>query len=199
MKYASTLACISLAGFLGTAQAADCSRDDIDHYLDRGFSPKQVLELCRSGGGNQSLQQASQNSQQLDALRATIDARDISLDQDTLSFQRELCVKYDRPDFAQQRKKACGTARYQLARKGLQVEQSNTKLLFWGRNEVLISSPQVERSYNLGQEALSQRNQRRLQKVLDKRQQDNTIAVPVRAGVAISAARQQLQDLSQAK
>lgn len=28
------------------AVAANCSREDIDHYLDRGFTPDQVIDLC---------------------------------------------------------------------------------------------------------------------------------------------------------
>ena len=189
----SVLAPALALGFSGPLQAADCERADIDHYLDRGFSPQQVLELCRSGSHVDTVEQAKAQSDQLRYLHDAIDAESISLTQKSLSFKRDLCVKYDRPNYAEQRKQACGTARYVIGLQGMKVLDSSQKLMFWGSNEVLVSSPQVEREFALGQDKLRQRDQDELAKALPQGQE---VKIPVREGMSVAAVRARLQQLA---
>ncbi len=193
MKTASSIVLLAMAGFVASVSAADCQREDIDHYLDRGFTPKQVLELCRNGNAARTPAQADQQGRALDTLSGLIEGQGFRLDEQYFGFSQTICVAYDRPNYAQQRKKACGMAHYQIARAGLKVDQTRKKLLFWGRNEVLLSSPEIERRYELGQQALSERNQQQLQRELPS---GNELSVPARDGVSVSRLQQALQALA---
>ena len=193
MKYRSPIVLLIAAAASLPVQAADCQRDDIDHYLDRGFTPKQVLELCRGGASEQSPVQVDSQTEKLNVLRTLIDAKNMSLSPEYLSYTRDICVEYDRPNYAEQRKKACGTAHYRIARQGLRVEETRKKLAFWGANEVVLHASSVEREFELGQAELSERNLHQLQRELPK---GNMVSVPVREGVAVSEAKRQLEALS---
>ncbi|MGJ8670477.1 MAG: hypothetical protein ACSHXK_13370 [Oceanococcus sp.] len=193
MKYKNPVFLLIAAAVSLPVQAADCQRKDIDHYLDRGFTPKQVLELCRGGASEQSPAQVDTQAQQLNDLRELIDAKNMSLSPDSWDYTQEMCVEYDRPNYAQQRKKACGIAHYRISRKGLVVQDTRKKLAFWGANEVVLHASAVLREFELGQADLSERNQRELERELPS---GNTVVVPVREGVAVSEAKRQIQALA---
>lgn len=187
---------VVVLGMASPCFAADCERDDIDHYLDRGFTPQQVLELCRGQGAasSPSMEQAHARTEHLRFFRDAVDGHDLSLGEDVLAFSRELCVKYDRPNYAEQRKSACGVAHYRIGLDGLKVEQANRKVVFWGNNEVRVSSPALEKVYELGQAELSERDQRKLAEELDK--EAGVVVIPVREGVAVDAVRARLEELA---
>lgn len=194
MTTVSRLATALLLSGLASAQAADCSRQDIDHYLDRGFTPQQVLELCRPApaGAEQATRTPTQELDLQSELRDLIDGFGIVLDENHLLFSRELCIAYDRPNYAEQRKKACGEAHYRIARQGLQVLSASSKLLFWGRDSVKVASPQITRRFELGQDDLSARDQAKLAEALE---QGDQLEIPVREGVAPGQLQLRLQKL----
>ncbi len=180
-----------LAGLSFAAGAADCGREDIDHYLDRGFTPQQVLELCRN---ELPAAQAEAGGPTDSAYwRDVLDGSDISLSDKALRFTRELCVEYDRPNFAQQRKRACGKAHYSLGLVGLEVLESSKKLLYWGRNSVSVRSPAIERRYELNQQSLPERDRALLEQELES---GDISEVPVRDGVAVDVVRERLKQLA---
>jgi hypothetical protein len=177
-------------------QAAECGREDIDHYLDRGFTPGQVLDLCRTEqtapASERLAPPSEQQSADLSYLREVLDATAIHLDPTALSFSRELCVKYDRPNFAEQRKKACGKAHYRIGLQGMMIVDTQKQLLFWGRNAIVLEGPSKTQRYALGQAQLSPRDQRELQKELDQL----PFEVPVHEGVSVKAVSQRLRGLA---
>lgn len=188
---------VVLLGMASPGFAADCGREDIDHYLDRGFTPQQVLELCRGQAASSSaptLEQAHVRGEHLRFLRDAVDGHDLSLGEDVLAFSRDLCVKYDRPNYAEQRKSACGVAHYKIGLQGLKVLEASRKVVFWGSNEVRVGSPLLEKDYQLGQDALSERDQRKLAEELGKDAQ--AVLIPVREGVAVDAVRARLEELA---
>lgn len=186
---------VALLGMASPLFAADCEREDIDHYLDRGFTPQQVLELCRGGAASApTMAQAQTHGEHLRFFRDAVDGFDLKLSDEAMSFSRELCVKYDRPNYAQQRKNACGVAHYRIGLEGMKVLEASRKVVFWGSNDVIVSSPLLEKDYQLGQGELSQRDQDKLAEELAK---DADVAViPVREGVAVDAVRARLEELA---
>ncbi len=195
MRFVSRALPIVLLGMASPSFAADCEREDIDHYLDRGFTPQQVLELCRGGSSSSpTMEQAEARSEHLRFFRDAVDGHDLSLGEDVLSFSQDVCVKYDRPNYAEQRKSACGVVHYRIGLKGLTVLESSRKLVFWGDNEVRVRSPLLEKDYQLGQSELSERDQRKLNEELAA--ESDVAAIPVREGVAVDAVRARLEELA---
>ncbi len=191
MKFSASVVLLFLAAVHATAGAADCSRADIDHYLDRGFTPQQVLELCRS----EKPAPESDPERPIDAgyWRDVIDGHAIELGEDALRFSRELCVEYDRPNYAQRRKRACGKAHFSVGLDGLEVLESHKKLLYWGRNSIAVRSPRISRRYELNQQALSQRDQALLEQELERGEYSE---IPIRDGVAVDVVSERLKRLA---
>lgn len=190
MNWRELCACAGLLTVAGAASAADCSREDVDHYLDRGFTPQQVVALCRSEAASA---EALPSAEQAGYWRDVIDAVEVQLEAGALYFRRDQCVKYDRPNFAEQRKKACGKVSYRIGLAGLQVEDSTHKLLFWGQNTLKVRSPQIERQFELGQAELPARDQRLLAEELES---GDIATIPLREGVAVDGVGRRLQDLA---
>ena len=190
MKCQSLAVVLILSLFSTVSGAADCSREDIDHYLDRGFSPQQVLELCRP----EMPDETDQSAQARDASywRDVIHAREVRLSADTLSFVRDQCIAYDRPNFAQQRKKACGKVYYSIGLDGLEVLETSKKLLYWGQNSIAVSSPSIQRRYELNQSDLPERDQRILKRELPR---GDSVDIPIHDGVALDVVASRLQRL----
>lgn len=185
---------VALLGMASPLFAADCEREDIDHYLDRGFTPQQVLELCRGGAASApTMAEAQTHGEHLRFLRDAVDGFDLNLNEEVLSFSRELCVKYDRPNYAEQRKNACGVAHYRIGLEGMNILEASRKVVFWGSNTVRVSSPLLEKDYQLGQGDLSQRDQSKLAEELAK--DADVVLIPVREGVAVDAVRARLDEL----
>lgn len=188
---------VCVAALLLTASAAtlaaDCSREDIDHYLDRGFTPQQVVALCRS---ESSVSEALPSTENASYWRDVVDAVEVSLDADALSFRRDQCVEYDRPNYAEQRKKACGKVSYRIGLDGLKVLDTKQQLLFWGANALIVSSPDIRREYALGQNDLRSRDQRLLATELE---QGDRATIPLRDGVAAEVAGRKLQALADSR
>lgn len=180
------------AAIAAPAQAADCAREDIDHYLDRGFTPQQVLALCRPGEPAAAPAEAESGTA-ISFLRDALAVYDLRLDADSLRYSRELCVEYDEPNLAQQRKRACGVAHYRIGREGLEVVDSSRKLLFWGSDALTVTSPAIDRDYALGQEQLKTRDQRELAAELE---QGPTTRLPVRSGVPLERVRAQVNAIA---
>lgn len=192
MKHRYPYLSLLILGLASPVQALDCAREDIDHYLDRGFSPEQVVALCGSQAADPAGPEAGGRAD-LDFLRQAIDGFAITLDAQALSFSRNICVAYDRPNYAEQRKKACGKAHYRIGLQGLTVLDSQSKLMFWGRNAVRVRSPELEQRYELGQETLSERDRRKLEEALNRGQDAE---IPVRDGVSPGALQARLQHLA---
>ncbi len=166
--------------------AADCTRADIDHFLDRGFTPDQVVALCASPAPAESPADVSERAVITDALAAY----DISLDREQLQYRRDQCFRYGRENLAQQRTQVCGTVVYRIALAGLEILDSRSKLLIWGRNSVAVSGD-VQRDYQLDLAGLSQWEQAQLAKELEHGPQTE---LPVRDGQAADRVADALRD-----
>lgn len=182
--------CISIPSI---TLAADCAREDIDHYLDRGFSPQQVVELCRDGHSAATPEQVTQGMKMEQRLRKLLAVQNLNLSRDSLSFQRELCVKYDRPNFAEQQKRACGRGHFVIPMKNMQIQDKRKKLLFWGQDEVIVAAQGLQRKYDLGQASLSERNQKQLERALPT---GDELALPLRDGASADELVELLRQIS---
>ena len=100
---ASLLAVFSLF-FSSELLASGCSKADIEYYLQKGFSHEQVTKLCSiptAPAPYQGQAPAPQNSpQSVDQayLAAALDAKNITLNQDQLSYSAKECAEYGPPN-----------------------------------------------------------------------------------------------------
>ena len=134
---------------------AACSREDIEFYLDKGFSTDQITELCTAAPDtkrtddieDQKEQESSQqaaDSVSVDDdelfLKTAIKAEDIGLGENTLHYTQKVCLEYGEEDLFGFTPKACPNVKYTIALKGLEVLKTGRKYGFHGPFEARVRS-----------------------------------------------------------
>jgi len=105
--------------------AEQCSRADINHYLDQGYSLAKITQLCAKE--TPAAPTASQRvGDSIDPgtavyLQTAIDAEDVIIDPDKLTLRQERCFPYGEEGYSGIRPSACVTRDIIIPRKGLTI------------------------------------------------------------------------------
>ena len=192
---------------LCTSQAyAACSREDVQFYLDKGFSTEQITELCKSAPdakpAEDQVQQKEQDSskQQVDSaaeneqfLKTAIKGKDIGLDDDTLYYTLRACIEYGEEDLFGFTPKACPDVKYVISLKGLEVLGDGRKYGFWGPKEVRVRS---KISFEiLGNLKDTKPEDREL--IVEKLDQGDKTGIPIRSDIDLDRVQQVLLQLAE--
>ncbi len=107
------------------AMAAECSRADIDRYLDQGYSLAKITQLCAEDSPASPVTADSTDNSvdpaTLVYLQTAIDAEDVAVTTDNLILRQERCFPYGEEGFSGIRPSACVTREVTIPRKGLTV------------------------------------------------------------------------------
>jgi len=148
-----------------------CSRDDIEFYLSKDFTPEQITEICKTSPASNSASGAEPlpvespiNDDQL-LLKEAIDARNISITDEYISYTLKICVEYGEEDDYGFAPKACPDIRYTISLSGLNATESSKKLLFFGERGIDVKA--VIRRKVMG--GLDERTEGEKQVILKKR------------------------------
>ncbi len=105
--------------------AAECSRADINHYLDQGYSLAKITQLCAeespASAPTSSHVDDSIDPATLVYLQTAIDAEDVVVSADNLTLRQERCFPYGEEGFSGIRPSACVTREITIPRKGLTI------------------------------------------------------------------------------
>jgi hypothetical protein len=146
--------------------AGDCSKSDIDYYLEKGFSHSEVVKLCETPSNriaapaptaamapvSNQVNSSFANSQYSKVrddqiyLEAILNASNIRLAPPTLSYRAEECVEYGEQTLAGQYDKACVQSNITVNLNGLKVIKA-TKRVFLIRDTKLIVEGDIQREY----------------------------------------------------
>ena len=141
---------LGLASLLAISSVhAACPRADVEFYLSKGFTPEQIVELCRGQSVTDMSATTSPTSKPvapapvkkmsptLHVLKSSIEAEDIEISDTALSFTNKTCVVtgYDYEGYPDQ---ACPMVRYSVLFAGLKIQGIERPDLFMPR-EILIS------------------------------------------------------------
>ncbi len=200
---------VSLVLMMFSSQAnAACSRDDITFYLDKGFSTDQITALCseaaRPAGAPDSETQKSepQDTEQHSAsaavdenalfLQRAIKAQEIKLSSESLQYTQKICIEYGEEDLYGFTPKVCPNVTFIIALKGLEVTGTGKKYGFYGTPEVRVKST-VKREI-IGKLKDQKPEDRVL--IMEKFEQGDKTAIPIRDDFSLERVKQVLQDLS---
>ncbi|MGF1643340.1 MAG: hypothetical protein ACFCUJ_06810 [Thiotrichales bacterium] len=149
------------------AAAQTCSREDIEHYLQRGFTHDQVTKLC----GNAPLDAApvsappaadgtaapsaapppivtDRMSDDLLVLKSSIEANDVQVTPTAIVYRvAEHCVFHGTENHLGLRDRACLPLSVTIARKGLRVTQAREPLFLIREGQFIVASD-VERRFD---------------------------------------------------
>jgi len=156
---------IFIAGLLlASTLNAECNREDVQFYLDKGFTQEQVTQLCsaaksngestpdytpyqqkviiyKEGGGEpkgikDGLTQEEREA--VNTLKAGGDISNLEVTPETISYSAKTCIiSASSPEFSQ-RYKDCVDVDFVVQRKDLTVSTSGKKLLLFGSQYVSL-------------------------------------------------------------
>ena len=115
-----------IAALLPSAGMTDaCSRAQIDHYLDLGYSLARITRLC-SGDAPASPAAAQAKTEEVDPatavyLQTAIDADKVEITADHLALVQERCFPYGETGYGDIRPSACVVRTVTIPRKGLKI------------------------------------------------------------------------------
>ena len=143
------------------SDAGACSRDDVNFYLDKGFSREQIAALCGGGGGDndgsgreyreyrglgeaeeeayrRGLQRRERDDDEL-FLQSALDAYDVFVTPKYLQYTGGLCMRLINNPDAEARKKTCPDVRFRVYFRGLEVGDYDRKFFLAGRREIKVT------------------------------------------------------------
>ncbi len=153
---------ILLCLFISTSTFADCSREDIQFYLDKGFTQEQVTQLCStSNNGNDSpdytpYQQqviiykeggeapglkdglTKEEREAVSVINAGGNISKLQVTPQNISYSAKVCIISANSPEVDQRYKDCIDVDFVVQRKDLIVSSSGKKLLLFGNQYVLL-------------------------------------------------------------
>ena len=195
------LLALSLAAY-SSHTYAECARDDIDHYLNKGFTPEQITKICttspatstkpESNTENNLIQQSTSHEKNKKFLQEAIKGRDIILTNDLLQYTLKTCIEYDEEDQYGFAPKACPFVKYTIALKDLQVIKSRKKYIFFGTDEIKVKST-ITREILGGLKKYKAEEKRR---IIEKLESGEHTIIPIRDDISIEQVEHVLLNLA---
>lgn len=140
-----------------------CSKEDINFYLEKGFSQDQITQLCSAGGGSTSESAPDYTPYQqkviiyqegtgpdkkdgftkeertaINDLKAGGDIIKLQVTQTHLNYVRKVCIISGNSPEYDQRYKTCPEVTFRIARDGLTAASSGKKAIIFGTAVVAL-------------------------------------------------------------
>jgi len=184
---------------------AACSRDDVQFYLDKGFSTDQITTLCDTAPSTkknsqninptsktkEKIYKATSNDTEL-FLREAIKGRDVSLTNESLAYTLKFCIQYAEEDQYGFAPKACPNVRFSIKLKDLEVKEPGKKYLFFNPDEIEIKGS-ISREVISGLEKYKSEEQTLILQLLES---GNKTTIPVRDDISLEKIFKTLKQLS---
>ena len=196
---------------------AECARDDVDHYLSKGFTPEQITKICATSPiatappvenashklldppipektplADSTSEQITSHEKNKQFLQEVIKGRDIVLTNDSLQYTLKTCIEYDEEDQYGFAPKACPFIKYTIALKDLEVITSRKKYIFFGTDQIKVKSD-ISREILGGLKKYKAEEKRKIIKKLESG--DHTI-IPIRDDIPLEQVEHVLMKLA---
>ena len=182
---------------------AECARDDVNFYLEKGFTPEQITTICSktSGKKNTADQQETEQTKSQPApeknielfFKEAIKGRNVSLSNDTLQYTVKNCFEFGQEDLYGFANKACPLIKFTIARANLEIIKSQKKYIFFGDNEIKIKGS-IKREIIGG---LEKNKEDDLDLIKSKIESGDYTFIPVRDDISLDEVEQALLQISQ--
>lgn len=188
---------------------ASCSRSDIDHYLEKGFTPSQITSICGAQGISvtQDEQQAPaqqsttppvqpvQPVQQQEAdgnfLVDVIEGYDTSLTSDALSYTVKRCYEVGEEDLFGFAPEICPEIRYTLHLEGMKIVDTGRKYFLFGPPVVVLNG-QVRREILTSLQDVTSQQKDILHKEIDT---GDNVVLPIQQGSSMERVQTELHKI----
>ncbi|MEM8843675.1 MAG: hypothetical protein AAGB35_01375 [Pseudomonadota bacterium] len=193
-----------------------CDPDTVEFYLDKGFTPDQVTELCTQDEGPSTptyepyqkpvviYQQgvvpgnSVEESKAIEKLRGGIKGRSIDITPDRINYIANICVRAGNSPERDQRIEECIDIAFSIARKDLIVERSGSRFLVFGEELVTVSSSDIKRKFLVEDPwvGLSPDLKFLVQRKYESQESGNTTNIPIRKSSSVAEVISSLRTLA---
>ncbi len=201
---------------------ADCSKDDIEFYLDKGFTQAQITQLCTSsgdtGGSASNIPDYTPYQQKvivytegegpskkdgltkeersaLQTLKKGTDVYNLKVDPTNIKFTRRVCLITGNGRDIDYRYKDCPRVDFTIARENMIVDSAGKKFAVFGQGTVTIKgsvTPVLQGSF----EDYPVEFRQGLERNFNWKEAKNETNIPVRGDFSITAVANAFRTLS---
>lgn len=192
---------------LPAAMAADCSREDVDHYLSKGFTPEQIVSLCgdaseappspepppaaSSAGGAAD---SDESRRALDYLDQATRAEKWHIDEEgVLSFSHPVKVVFGEEDVFGNRERVRPYIDVSLKLSELRIVGLSKRIPLLRRGSVTLSGEMWLEA--VGEEGFEDDERAAIQAYLEERRTNQTFELEAEPGGDIEQVRRELDRL----
>ena len=153
---------LSVLLFYAPLAQAECSRNDVEYFLKKGFSQEQVVAICEAAKPRQFGEPTKQGQGDYEAYNRELEARmrierrlqkkeddilllktaiageDIRVTRNWLDFKRPFCIVGGNSPEVEARIKICPLVLYRIYFEGLRVKEYERKYLVFGTREIEV-------------------------------------------------------------
>jgi len=198
----------------GGGACAECSRDDVNYFLEKGFSRDQVAAICGDApaparraqaadeyeGFEESRRRQSRGEamrrerrEDVSLLEAAVSAWDVVVTPRHLTYTRKLCLGAGGSPEVAARVKVCPEVRYRVYFKGLKVGGYQREYVLVGRREIEVEG-RVKRKLLHDFEEYQPEIRRQLMGSYRARTRDGGTVIPVRKDYPLQRVYQVLRN-----
>lgn len=185
---------------------AKCGKEDVDFYLEKGFTPEQITQLCATSDADvpdyKPYQQqviiysneegpgvkdgfTREERQAIKDLQQGVDVVGLVVDQDSIQYTVKVCLAVQEGKDYNQRFKTCPEVFYRVARAGLTVAASGKRLLFLGQQTIQVKG-NIKRQSKVNFDDYPTQFKKQLKRAFDWKSGKNTAQVPVRGDYSVT-------------
>ncbi len=210
---------IAIILFLVWSQASfsACSKEDVQFYLDKGFSQEQITQLCAESGGAsvpdyQPYQQkviiysseeapgikdgfTLEERKAIKDIKLGADVVGLTVDQNYLRYTSKICVAMQEGKDYDQRFKTCPDVDFEIAREGLNVKASGKKFGLFGQLAVEVAG-NIKRTPKVDFEDYPVRFRQQLKRNYDWKARKQSVNFPLRGDFSVTRMANALNTLS---
>lgn len=197
---------------------AGCAKEDVEFYLEKGFTQEQITELCSAAGAASSVPDYQPYQQKviiysdeaapgikdgftreereaIKALEAGGDVVGLKVDQENISYTRKVCIRAGMSKNEHERYETCPNAKFVVSRRDLKADSSGKKLIIFGSNVVYIEGD-IKSGLEGSWKDFPQEFQRALERDYHHKENGKESVFPVRGDFSITRTVNALRALS---
>ena len=150
-----------------TTSFANCTKETIQYYLDKGFNQEQITKLCTTTTNQAESYQPYQKPvvivqeggsvsgsginvderRAINALRGGIDARSVEVTPEDINYIKKVCTEWKMSPDVETWVTKCIDVAFSISRVDLKVHESGAGKFLFGKQKLKISSSDIKRKY----------------------------------------------------
>jgi len=205
-------------GSLAPPAFSKCSKEDVDFYLEKGFTHEQITQLCAAasdanvpdykpyqqqviiysdegGAGKRRGGFTREESKAIRDLEDGVDVIGLKVNQDSIQYTLKICLAVQEGKEYSQRFKTCPEVFHSIARSGLTVVVSGKKFMFFGQQAVQVTG-NIQRESKVNFDDYPIQFKKQLKRAYDWRANKNTAYFPIRHGYSLTRVLNALNTLA---